>query len=332
MNARTLRWLPLLGACALSVAGANTASAQPPPQAQPQTGARAVSKQIEADRKLWAELAKEADDARYELDHLDAWIRLGEAREAELREGSRVALVGDTRTVFMDTSALRASVRRHVLQWTMDEFRRTGDYTLLQDIGDADAVQKRAAELEADVLKDSENYRQWLVLDLAEMRRRRRSQEMRFLLNRMRMHSLLTNSDDPELERSYPEAQSQPAGRRDLGSTYPSDLGAEKRRLGLELDDIRKAGHWSADHHMQVGTFIGVARTLNELYSAARMMYEYAACYDTKNLRRASVLANDRTGMYKTPGERIAALDEIGVDFNTCIGKAEADFQRDRGR
>ena len=81
-----------------------------------------------------------------------------------------------------------------------------------------------------------------------------------------------------------------------------------------------------------MGTRIGVAQTFQELGITETLMRRYAACYDTKNLRRAAVLANARTGMYKTPGERIAALDEIGVDFNTCIGKAEADFQRDRGR
>ena len=81
-----------------------------------------------------------------------------------------------------------------------------------------------------------------------------------------------------------------------------------------------------------MGTRIGVAKTFQEPGLTETLTRRYAACYDTKNLRRAAVLANARTGMYKTPGERIAALDEIGVDFNTCIAKAASDFKTARGR
>jgi hypothetical protein len=123
---------------------------------------------------------------------------------------------------------------------------------------------------------------------------------------------------------------------RDTGGESPRvdnrRLSERKVSLGLDLDRIRKAGNWSADHHYQVGMLIGFAKTFEELEIVEKLMRDYAACYDTKNLRRAAVLANARAGMYKTGGERIAALDKIAVDFNTCAGKAGNDFTTARGR
>ncbi len=326
MNARTVLSLVLLSVLALAGgAGVNMALAQTP--VQPQAGPPPAPKAVEEADQLLADLKRQVDETNYTLDQVRMAIWLFEARQEELKAGRRVAVVGDSRTVFMDTPAMRASLRRHVLQWTMGEFRRTGNYALLKDLGDADVIKRRAAELEADVLNESKNYLQWLENNLVEARRR----EARFWEHHRSLWININRVAEARTRLGGGEAGEPrlPGGRDDIDSDMLSD---QKALLGDVLNMERSAGNWSADHHMQVGTLIGVARTLQELNLTRDLMNDYVACYDTKNRRRAEVLANARTGMFKTAGERIAALDKVTAEFNKCVGDAAADFHTARSR
>lgn len=322
MNARTVRESVFLVALVLAAGGAGLARAQT--QAQPETTRPPAPKSVEEADQLLAELQGQADATLYESDRVSMAGQLLEARQAELKSGSRVAVEGDSRTVFMDTPAMRASLRRHVLQWTMAEFKRTGDYALLRDLGDADAIKRRAAELEADVLEESENYRQWLAISIQDVVRRKNKLMERYISIWGHIHRVR------EERARLAETQGLPVGRYKYD--HARTLSELKGQLGEALDEKRKAGNWSADHHMQVGTLIGVARTVQDLGLIEGLMLEYAGCYDTKNLRRAEVLANARTGMYKTPGDRIAALDKVSAEFNTCVGDAAVEFHTARAR
>jgi len=330
MNARRMRLSALLGVLVL-VAGSGASLASARDQAQREANPPSAPKTVEQASQQLAGLQRQADAARYELDQLEVAIKLVEAREAELREGRRVALVGENRTVFMDRAAFNRSLLRHVTQSIIDEAASKGDAGALGLAADADLLKEMVRTLERDALRESENYRQWLMLDLAGFSRRENVVRTREWRLQSEIERLAEQRDRLEAEQAAREGRA-PAVRNPADvSSYPAGLSNGKAFFGGKLEELRKAGNWSADHHFQVGTLIGVAKTLNELYSAARMMYEYAACYDTKNLRRAAVLANARTGMY-TPGERIAELDKITAEFNTCIGKAVSDFQKARGR
>lgn len=329
MNPRTPRLSALLGMLALVAgAGQDVALAQNQAQPRPASAPKTLA-QVRAERDA---LRAKAEAVTYDLDKLDAWIRLGEACERDLREGFRAAVVGDKRTVFMERSAFRGSVQRHVMQSIMAEFARTGDYGVLRRLADAGLLKEMMARLEEDALRKSEAYRQKLAADLDAQRHRSvrlwdRKSSLRLQIQRL-------NERETELAAADPNSGGLP--RDPLGRWPAVDrdvyrLSDRKEALGLRLDEIRKAGNWSADHHFQVGTFIGVAKTFQELDLTGTLMNRYAGCYDTKNLRRAAVLANARTGMY-TPGERIAELDKITAEFNTCIGKAVSDFQKARGR
>jgi hypothetical protein len=60
--------------------------------------------------------------------------------------------------------------------------------------------------------------------------------------------------------------------------SYPDGLDEFKKRLGKELDQVRLAGAWSADHHFQVGTLIAIAKTFAAADAARQLMNDYAAC------------------------------------------------------
>jgi hypothetical protein len=326
MNARTLRWSALLVALVLVAGGSGLAleqaQNQPAPASAPRTLADVASK-ID-------DLYKRVEAVLYAEDVLDAWIRLAEAREAELNAGRRVAVVGDNRTVFMDRAAFNQSLLRHVTQSIIDEAAsEKGDPRALGLAADADLLKEMVRALERVALAKSEEYLRALAADIADQIARK------YDLMGRRYELLGEIGELVALEARLERAEANWGGvprpaRTSARNSF--DLGSSKEFLGRDLDELRKAQNWSADHHMQVGTLIGVARTMEELYAAARLVVDYGRCYDTKNLRRAAVLANARTGMYKTPGERIAALDEIAFDFNTCTGKAAADFSEARGR
>jgi hypothetical protein len=279
------------------------------------------------------ESRRKYDAVANERDQLRAFLSLGETYERDLRQGRLVAVVGDKRIVFMERSALRRSLQRHVFVWTVEEFANSFDYRELHRLEDAEGLKKLIVDLEADALRQSEAYRQRLAADItAQLARYARLWDRQESL-RLKIRQLEDRAS--ELERadfSRGVVTPDPSRPWPAVDKYGLRLSELKQVLGVELDQIRKAGNWSADHHFQVGTLIGSAKSFDELRVTERLMRDYADCYGRKNLRRAVVLANARTGMYKTPGERIAALDEIAVDFNTCAGKAAAEFQTARGR
>jgi hypothetical protein len=327
MNARTPRWLALLGMLALMAGGAGLALAQgqakPAPASEPGTLAD-VTRRI-------ADLNKSIEAALYESSKVETWITLGEAREAELRAGRRVAVGEGSRTVFMDRAVLNQSLLRHVTQSIIDEAASEGDNDLLGLAADAGLLKEMVRELERDALEKSEEYRRALTGELDAQRARLSS----VFARRARLAREVAPLEDLEAELERAEVARggvlpQEAARQSARSSY--DLQYAKQVLGERLESARKAQNWSADHHFQVGMLIGYARTFQELALTSTLMREYAGCYETMNLRRAAVLANARTGMYKTPGERIAELDKIGRTFNECTGKAAADFHRARGR
>jgi len=102
----------------------------------------------------------------------------------------------------------------------------------------------------------------------------------------------------------------------------PEDLSAQKKALGDELNRVRLEGRWTADHHSQVGTFVGNAKTSAALDATERLMREYAACYATKNADTANIQEAARAGRYPTPGDRIGELDNVGAAFNGCMAAA----------
>jgi hypothetical protein len=333
MNARATFWATLCAALLAGVVSTRLATAQPQTQAAPRT---TTSPQATAGRVLspdFDQLARALDRANYNLDLTDAWIRLGEAREADLREGRMVAVVGEKRTVFIDRSALRRSLQRTMIQTTAADFTRDGDYASLRDLGDAAAWKRIVDELESDVLRESENYRQWIESDLIRSRRDR-EQIAKFLSDAKASFDALADRWDSEeqwLARRQGREPRQYARAADLG-TYPQDLRQAKEQMGKRLDDIRKAGNWIADHHFQVGTLIGLARTVEELSVVEKLMRDYAACYDTRNLAIGVVRVNNDAKLYPTPGDRVRETNRITDEFNGCMGRASAAYQEARRR
>lgn len=330
MNPRILQLASLLGMLVL-VAGVGTDVALAQNQANPRPASTART--LADVRKQIDDLNKRVQTIVYDSDRLDAWIRLGEAREAELRDLRRVAVVEDGKpTVFMDRSAVRQSLLRHVTQ-AIIEAAGAGDVNKLSLAADAGLLKEMVARLEEDVLRESETFRQKLAADLVAQRARagRLDESMNRAWRQINELELrVAELKWAELDRGGVVRES--LDTQAFFTNLPRVSSGFKEWLGMELDRIRTAGNWSADHHFQVGTLIGVAKTNEELDLTNTLMKKYAACYNTKNLRRAAVLANARAGMYASPGDRIAALDEITGEFNACIGKAEADFRAARGR
>ena len=103
----------------------------------------------------------------------------------------------------------------------------------------------------------------------------------------------------------------------------PEDVSARKKALGQELERIRLAGRWSPDHHYQVGVWLGNCKTSAQLDGIETLIYDYAACYEQSNAERDRVAAATKAGRYRTPGERIGALQAVAVTFNACIDAAK---------
>jgi len=328
MNPLTLLRAAALGIAAFAVAaGASPALAQP--QARPATAAKTLP-ELRAER---AALSARSDALSNERDKLNAWIMMGAIYSRDLGARTRVAVGGDKGTVLMERSALRGSLQRHVLRWTMAEFARTGDKTDLRVLTDVRAFNDEVEALEAEALRESEAYRRKLDAEVEAYRDR----ADRLWLLQLRLLQQIEQVEDRMKQLAH--AAGNPAAPSPEPSlAWPAvdqaglSLSERKRILGVDLEDIRRAGNWSPDHHFQVGTFIGVARTFQELAITETLMGQYAACYEKKNADRATVQANARAGMYRTPGERIGELAKVQHVFDACIAKAESAFQKARGR
>ena len=92
--------------------------------------------------------------------------------------------------------------------------------------------------------------------------------------------------------------------------------------MGEELNRVRTEGRWSPDHHYQVGTFLGNAKTSAGLDAIDILIRDYSACYARKNTDTAAIQEAAKAGRYPTPGDRIGALDSVGGVFNQCIDAA----------
>jgi hypothetical protein len=104
----------------------------------------------------------------------------------------------------------------------------------------------------------------------------------------------------------------------------PEELAARKKAVGDELNRVRIEGRWSPDHHYQVGTFIGNARTGAALGAIEALIRDYAGCYATKNAAADRIQAAARAGQYPTPGDRVDATNKVTAVFNQCIDAALA--------
>jgi hypothetical protein len=122
-----------------------------------------------------------------------------------------------------------------------------------------------------------------------------------------------------------PRGAPSPAGR-------PEDLSARKKALSQELERLRLAGRWSPDHHYQVGVWLGNASTSAQLDAIEILINDYAACYERSNTERDRIGEAARAGRYRTPGERIGALDAVSRALNACIDAAKARRQAAIGR
>jgi hypothetical protein len=100
------------------------------------------------------------------------------------------------------------------------------------------------------------------------------------------------------------------------------ELAARKKTMGDELNRVRIEGRWSADHHLQVGTFLGNAQTPAGLDAIDILIRDYSACYARKNTDTAGIQEAAKTGRYPTPGDRIAESDKVTTRFNQCIDSA----------
>jgi len=242
---------------------------------------------------------------RHRLSVLEATLIIVRSYEAEMRAGSRVAVAGGGNPVFMTRAALRGSLQRRVIQAAVSEWTRNGDYESLAVLADAARIRSTVDELEREALEESDAFfNDWV--------RKKAAIEAEMDFNR----GLLQRLED-ELRRGTGGGAAAPPP----GGTW-EDLRARKRALGLELDNIRKAGQWLADHHMQVGTLIGNALTSAQLNRTETLMHDYEECYRKKNTDRAAVLEAARAGRYPTPSDRIAELDRVQATFDGCMGTA----------
>jgi hypothetical protein len=203
MNARASGLWALLSALAIAGGGgANQAWAQKQAKPAPAGESKTLA-HVRAERD---ELRSKFDAVRYECDKLRAWISLGETYERDLREGRLVAVVGDERTVFMERSALRRSLQRHVFVWTVEEFANSLDYRELRRLEDAEALKQLIAALEADALRQSDEYRRTIAANLeAQLLRLQRNWERQESLRR-RIRQLEDRETELEMAEFSQEA------------------------------------------------------------------------------------------------------------------------------
>jgi hypothetical protein len=257
-----------------------------------------------------------------ESDHLDAYrmqaraLSIAEADLAmlksykkQMQDGTYVAIErqGTDDVVFMRRDTLRGSLQRYVIQSLVVAVADAGEMTVLRQLADPRFVNSMVADLERDVLEQSNAYLPRLQrrIDVLEQSAARLRDYMR--------------TEDARLRAS-------PGGQEIL------DLSERKKHLGVELERIRRAGDWIADHHFQVGTLIAGARTSVILDAAERLMRDYASCYFKRNADRQRIADAARAGRYPTPGDRIGELSKSTNAFNGCIGRAAAKFGEARRR
>lgn len=110
-------------------------------------------------------------------------------------------------------------------------------------------------------------------------------------------------------------------------STADKELAARKKVISAEVNRVRIERRWSPDHHYQVGTLLGNAKTLTGVDAIEVLMRDHAACYARKNSETDRIQEAARAGQYPTPDQRVGALNQASAVFDRCIETAIATWR-----